>query len=136
MQLAFLSLVALIVAVFTVSDWSISIVAGTLNGEASTHSKVVLRLAVLLRVVHVWLSESVLTTTYYFLFRDSCPCIIYSLYVIVQNDIESFKCNSRYICYLMKTIFTFTWKYPTSDKFGMPQKLFFLANQKICHLKC
>lgn len=53
MQLAFLSLVALIVAVFTVSDWSISIVAGTLNGEASTHSKVVLRLAVLLRVVHV-----------------------------------------------------------------------------------
>lgn len=52
-QLAFLGLVALVVAVLAVSDWSVSIVAGTLNGEASTDGKVVLRLAVLLRVVHV-----------------------------------------------------------------------------------
>lgn len=51
--LALLGLVALVVTVLTVSDWSISIVAGTLNGEASTDGKVVLRLAVLLRVVRV-----------------------------------------------------------------------------------
>lgn len=52
-QLAFLGLVAMVVAVLTVSDWSVSIVAGTLNGETSTDGKVVLRLAVLLRFVHV-----------------------------------------------------------------------------------
>lgn len=39
--------VALPVAVFTVSDWTISIVTGTLNGKTCTNGQVIFRLAVL-----------------------------------------------------------------------------------------